>query len=82
MTVSLSSAPKEFVTRDTTEADVDPQCCKDAYVGGCFAVDVDPEVMDSGSDIIILDRVLSFSNMIPPRGHVYSNHQGDEAIFR
>ena len=73
----------EFVTKDTTsEGDLDPLCCQDAYLRSCFAVDVDEDVLYSESDILVLDRVLSFSNMIPPKGHVYKSNQGDEAIFR
>ena len=79
----MTESQREFVTRDTTfEADLDPKCCQDAYLGSCFAVDVDAEVLASESDIIVLDRVFSFSNLIPPKGHVYKSSQGDEAIFR
>ena len=74
--LSLLAAVSGAVEKDSIKL-----CCSDPALLSCASVSINPELILSRKNIKILGTELNFSSEVEPRGYVYHNSQGDEAVI-
>ena len=56
-------------------------CCRERQLSSCFAVTIDPSILDSEQEININGLEFQFLNRVQPRGFTYHTDAGDEAVI-